>query len=225
MVVFRRWIIPPPLSYAPSIPQRKPIIQIRISPIVLSPFRVDGMGGGLAPPLQDAAKEQHGGKVNSLLNALITAELERQKLIPSEPPQDTAGRFQDIGTPSGAEPLAVAPSPTQPPEKQPSEYTYADFEAMDDEAFQRFVTMSTFDFNQYINKGFTTVEVTGFSEKITPIRFRTTVLTDIYEETKDIKAAQNATGHTTSAMTMKYYVKGRGTADRTAEAIDRVYGS
>ena len=37
--------------------------------------------------LQEAAKEQHGGKVNSLLNALITAELERQKLIPSEAAQ------------------------------------------------------------------------------------------------------------------------------------------
>ena len=37
--------------------------------------------------LQEAAKDQHGGKVNSLLNALITAELERQKLIPSEAAQ------------------------------------------------------------------------------------------------------------------------------------------
>ena len=37
--------------------------------------------------LQEAATEQHGGKVNSLLNALITAELERQKLIPSEAAQ------------------------------------------------------------------------------------------------------------------------------------------
>ena len=28
---------------------------------------------------------------------------------------------------------------------------------------------------------------TGFSENITPIRFRTTVLTDLYDQTKDIK--------------------------------------
>lgn len=31
---------------------------------------------------------------------------------------------------------------------------------------------------------------TGFSEKITPMRFRTTVLTDIYEQAKDIKLTQ-----------------------------------
>lgn len=38
---------------------------------------------------------------------------------------------------------------------------------------------------------------TGFSENITPIRFRTTVLTDLYDQTKDIKLAQQAAGHTT----------------------------
>lgn len=63
-----------------------------------------------------------------------------------------------------------------------------------------------------------------FEENITPIRFRTTVLTDIYEQTKDIKQAQAAAGHTTSAMTLKHYVKGRGTATTTATAIDSVYG-
>lgn len=52
---------------------------------------------------------------------------------------------------------------------------------------------------------------TGFTENITPIRFRTTVLTDLYDQTKDIKLAQAAAGHTTSAMTLRYYVKGRET--------------
>lgn len=66
---------------------------------------------------------------------------------------------------------------------------------------------------------------TGFSEKVTPIRFRTTVLTDIYDQTKDVKAAQAAAGHTTSAMTMKHYVKGRGSATQTATAIDSIYGA
>ena len=66
---------------------------------------------------------------------------------------------------------------------------------------------------------------TGFDDKITPIRFRTTVLTDIYEATKDVKAAQAAAGHTTPAMTMKRYVKGRGTTSQTAAAIDQLYGS
>lgn len=65
---------------------------------------------------------------------------------------------------------------------------------------------------------------TGFEEKITPIRFRTTVLTDIYDQTKDVKLAQASAGHTTSAMTLKYYIKGRQGVDKAISAIDSVYG-
>ena len=65
---------------------------------------------------------------------------------------------------------------------------------------------------------------TGFDDKITPIRFRTTVLTDIYDKTRDIKQAQFAAGHTTSAMTLKHYVKGRGDVSVTASVIDQAYG-
>ena len=64
---------------------------------------------------------------------------------------------------------------------------------------------------------------TGFTESITPIRFRTTVLTDLYDQTKDIKLAQAAAGHTTSAMTLKYYVKGRETSSEAAAAVDQLY--
>lgn len=64
---------------------------------------------------------------------------------------------------------------------------------------------------------------TAFSENITPIRFRTTVLTDLYDQTKDIKLAQTAAGHTTSAMTLKYYVKGRETNSRATAAVDQAY--
>ena len=64
---------------------------------------------------------------------------------------------------------------------------------------------------------------TGFEEKITPIRFRTTVLTDLYDKTKDIKLTQEAAGHTTSAMTMKYYVKGRESQAAAANAIQEAY--
>ena len=64
----------------------------------------------------------------------------------------------------------------------------------------------------------------GFSEKITPIRFRTTVLTDLYDQTHDIKATQAAAGHTTADMTLKYYVKGRNSVADTATKIDQVYG-
>ncbi len=63
----------------------------------------------------------------------------------------------------------------------------------------------------------------GFEEKITPIRFRTTVLTDIYASSKDVKLAQAAAGHTTAAMTMKHYVKGREDVVRTASVIDAAY--
>jgi len=66
---------------------------------------------------------------------------------------------------------------------------------------------------------------TGFSENITPIRFRTTVLTDLYDQTKDIKLAQAAAGHTTSAMTLRYYVKGRETISKAAAVVDRAYSA
>ena len=62
-----------------------------------------------------------------------------------------------------------------------------------------------------------------FEENITPIRFRTTVLTDLYEQTGDIKLAQAEAGHTTPAMTLKYYVKGRKTSEQAAAAIQRIY--
>ena len=64
---------------------------------------------------------------------------------------------------------------------------------------------------------------TQFEENITPIRFRTTVLTDMYDQTKDIKLVQAAAGHTTSAMTLKHYVKGRQTNDQGAAAIEKLY--
>lgn len=67
-------------------------------------------------------------------------------------------------------------------------------------------------------------EDTDFSEKITPQRFRTTVLTDIYEQNKDLKEVQQAAGHTTVAMSMKYYVKGRAKPEGTATAISNAYG-
>ena len=64
----------------------------------------------------------------------------------------------------------------------------------------------------------------NFPERIQPRRFRTTVLTDIYDRTKDIKSAQAAAGHTTAAMTLKYYVKGRQNSRDTATPIAEAYG-
>ena len=66
---------------------------------------------------------------------------------------------------------------------------------------------------------------TGFDDNITPIRFRTTVLTDIYDRTKDVKTAQAAAGHASPTMTMRRYAKGRDGARRSGEIIDQVYGS
>ena len=65
---------------------------------------------------------------------------------------------------------------------------------------------------------------TGFEESVTPRRFRTTVLTDLYDQTKDVKQAQAAAGHTTAAMTLKHYVKGRPQHADTAAPIVRAYG-
>ena len=64
----------------------------------------------------------------------------------------------------------------------------------------------------------------GFDAPITPRRFRTTVLTDIYDQTKDIKQTQAAAGHTTATMTLKHYVKGREHNGDTATPIASIYG-
>ncbi len=65
---------------------------------------------------------------------------------------------------------------------------------------------------------------TGFEDKITPKRFRTTVLTDLYEATKDVKQTQAAAGHTTAAMTFRHYVKGRAEKRNTAAPVASAYG-
>lgn len=65
---------------------------------------------------------------------------------------------------------------------------------------------------------------TGFEETITPRRFRATVLTDIYDTTKDIKQTQFAAGHITAAMTLKHYVKNRQRRPNTAMPIAEAYG-
>ena len=66
---------------------------------------------------------------------------------------------------------------------------------------------------------------TGFEDNITPIRFRTTVLTDIYDQTKDVKTAQAAAGHASPAMTMRRYAKGRDGVRHSGEIIDHIYGT
>lgn len=66
---------------------------------------------------------------------------------------------------------------------------------------------------------------TDFDENITPARFRTTVLTDFYDQTKDIKLAQAAAGHTTPTMTLKHYVKGRESSIQATAAVERAYTS
>ena len=65
---------------------------------------------------------------------------------------------------------------------------------------------------------------TGFNDDIVPRRFRTTVLTDLYVQTKDIKQTQAAAGHTTADMTLKHYVKGRQQNGNTAAPVASRYG-
>lgn len=65
---------------------------------------------------------------------------------------------------------------------------------------------------------------TGFEEAITPRRFRTTVLSDIYDTTKDIRQTQMVAGHTTATMTLRHYVKNRQSIPHTAQPIARAYG-
>ncbi len=65
---------------------------------------------------------------------------------------------------------------------------------------------------------------TGFDERVTPIRFRTTVLTDIYDQTKDVKQTMHAAGHTNEITTLKYYIKGRSEHSNTAAPVAAAYG-
>ena len=66
---------------------------------------------------------------------------------------------------------------------------------------------------------------TGFGETITPRRFRTTVATDISNETHDLKLVQRMLGHSTPEMTLKHYDKGRNTSVDAVDAVTKVYGS
>ena len=66
---------------------------------------------------------------------------------------------------------------------------------------------------------------TNFDGKITPKRFRTTVLTDLYDVTKDIKLAQHAAGHTSPAMTLKHYVKVRESVSCSGQVINNLYSA
>lgn len=61
-----------------------------------------------------------------------------------------------------------------------------------------------------------------FEDKITPRRFRATVLTDIYDQTKDIKLTQSMAGHSNSQMTLKHYVKGRSLPTQS-DVISELY--
>lgn len=64
---------------------------------------------------------------------------------------------------------------------------------------------------------------TVFDDKVTPRRFRTTVLTDIYDQTKDIKLTQAMAGHSNSQMTLKHYVKGRMQTSQS-DVVSKLYG-
>ena len=64
----------------------------------------------------------------------------------------------------------------------------------------------------------------GFDEKITPRRFRTTVLSDLYENTKDIMNAKNVAGHTNLDMLNNHYVKNRKKVAEVGNTMSRVYG-
>ena len=64
----------------------------------------------------------------------------------------------------------------------------------------------------------------SFDGDIVPRRFRTTVLTDLYDQTKDIIQTKDAAGHTTADMTLKHYVKGRQQNSNTAAPVASCYG-
>lgn len=56
--------------------------------------------------------------------------------------------------------------------------------------------------------------------------FRHTVLTDLYDATKDVKSTQRYAGHATPDMTMRRYVHGRqDCTQETARALDAIYSA
>lgn len=59
----------------------------------------------------------------------------------------------------------------------------------------------------------------GLDQLISARRFRATVLTDIYDTSKDIKLTQRLAGHTNPNMTLQHYVKGRQPKQDTAKLI------
>ena len=63
----------------------------------------------------------------------------------------------------------------------------------------------------------------GYGGEITPRRFRTTVATDISEQTHDLKLVQMMLGHSTPQMTLKHYVKGRASNEQAANALNTLY--
>lgn len=58
---------------------------------------------------------------------------------------------------------------------------------------------------------------------ITPRRFRTTVATDIYEETKDLKLLQAAGGWASPDVPLRYYAKGRSSSSVASTAVRSLY--
>ena len=62
-------------------------------------------------------------------------------------------------------------------------------------------------------------EATGYT-------FRHTVLTDLYDATKDVKTTQRYAGHSNPDMTMRRYVHGREECSQeTAKCLDKMYAS
>ena len=51
-----------------------------------------------------------------------------------------------------------------------------------------------------------------------------TVLTGLYDQTKDVKQTQQAAGHANASTTMKHYIKGRYEHTNTAVPVAAAYG-
>lgn len=64
----------------------------------------------------------------------------------------------------------------------------------------------------------------GFTEKIVPSRFRPTVPSDLYDQTKDLKQVQRAAGHSNTNTTIKHYLHSRSENQNTAQPIAQAYG-
>lgn len=210
---------------------------IKRNPVSSKSIRLTGRGGKETQPYTVEQMRYMVSRLDEVKNATDRAYLALVALHPLRLEEVLGLTFEDIDSDAGL--IHIRRSVTHPDRNQPEVKDTKTDASKRDIAFaiqaKRYLPQGKP--SDYIiggSKPFSYTQVRkmckrikkdiGFEEDIVPRRFRTTVLTDIYDSTKDIKQAQAAAGHTTAAMTLKHYVKGRNGTANTAAPVASLYG-